>query len=144
VGDFLSAYWSQQWKSRKKVLKLYLIITMVITPVYLYLMGNASVFVFYVVCGLLGFASGYWAVFVSTASEQFGTNIRATVTTTVPNMVRGSLAILTLLLAYFRDSLGLNMIDAMFAVGVFTVAGAFLSLLGIKESYAKDLNYIET
>ena len=59
-------------------------------------------------------------------------------------MVRGSLAILTLLLAYFRDSLGLNMIDAMFAVGVFTVAGAFLSLLGIKESYAKDLNYIET
>lgn len=144
VGDFLSAYWSQQWKSRKKVLKLYLIITMVITPVYLYLMGNASVSIFYAVCGLLGFASGYWAVFVSTASEQFGTNIRATVTTTVPNMVRGSLAILTLLLAYFRDSLGLNMIDAMFAVGVITAAGAFLSLLGIKESYAKDLNYIET
>lgn len=108
------------------------------------MMSHASVGVFYFICALLGFASGYWAVFVTTASEQFGTNIRATVTTTVPNMVRGSLAILTFLLAFFRDSFGWNMIDSMFIVGVIAIAGAFLSLFGIKESYAKDLNYIES
>lgn len=144
LGDFLSAYLSQKLKSRKKVLKLYLLITVVITPVYLYMMSHASVSVFYFICALLGFASGYWAVFVTTASEQFGTNIRATVTTTVPNMVRGSLAILTFLLSFFRDSFGWNMIDSMFAVGIIAIAGAFLSLFGIKESYAKDLNYIES
>ena len=59
-------------------------------------------------------------------------------------MVRGSLAILTLLLSYFRDSLQMSMIDAMFLVGIISIAGAFLSLFGIKESYAKDLNYIES
>ncbi len=144
LGDFLSAYWSQKLKSRKKILVLYLIIAICITPVYLYMMSHASVGVFYFICALLGFASGYWAVFVTTASEQFGTNIRATVTTTVPNMVRGSLAILTFLLAFFRDSFGWNMIDSMFIVGVIAIAGAFLSLFGIKESYAKDLNYIES
>ncbi len=144
LGDFLSAYLSQKLKSRKKVLKLYLLITVVITPVYLYMMSHVSVGVFYFICALLGFASGYWAVFVTTASEQFGTNIRATVTTTVPNMVRGSLAILTFLLSFFRDSFGWNMIDSMFAVGIIAIAGAFLSLFGIKESYAKDLNYIES
>ncbi|HMR47322.1 MAG TPA: MFS transporter [Bacteroidia bacterium] len=144
LGDFLSAYWSQKLKSRKKILVLYLIIAICITPVYLYMMSHASVGVFYFICSLLGFASGYWAVFVTTASEQFGTNIRATVTTTVPNMVRGSLAILTFLLAFFRDSFRWNMIDSMFAVGIIAIAGAFLSLFGIKESYTKDLNYIES
>ena len=144
IGDFLSAYWSQKLKSRKKVLALYLLLAICITPVYLYMMSHATIAVFYFICALLGFASGYWAVFVTTASEQFGTNIRATVTTTVPNMVRGSLAILTLLLSYFRDSLQMSMIDAMFLVGIISIAGAFLSLFGIKESYAKDLNYIES
>ena len=132
IGDFLSAYWSQKLKSRKKVLALYLLLAICITPVYLYMMSHATIAVFYFICALLGFASGYWAVFVTTASEQFGTNIRATVTTTVPNMVRGSLAILTLLLSYFRDSLQMSMIDAMFLVGIILIAGSFLSFFCIK------------
>jgi MFS family permease len=143
AGDFLSAYWSQKWKSRKKVLVLFLLLTSAITPVYLYALDGASPVVFYIVCGLLGFASGYWAVFVTTSSEQFGTNMRATVTTTVPNMVRGSVAILSMLLSLFKEELGLSMINATFAVGLIAIAGAYLSLLGIRETYAKDLNFIE-
>ncbi len=143
VGDFLSAYWSQVWKSRKKALVLFLVLTTIATPVYLYLLNGASLVVFYSVCALLGFASGYWAVFVTTASEQFGTNLRATVTTTVPNMVRGSLALLTILLAWFKDSFGMSHINATMVVGIIAISIAYLSLLGLKETYAKDLNYIE-
>ncbi len=77
------------------------------------------------------------------ASEKFGTNLRATVTTTVPNMVRGSLAFLTFLLAYFKSSFGMNILNAAMLVGVIAFAMDFASLLGIKETYAKDLNYLE-
>lgn len=143
VGDFASAYLSQLWKSRKKVLLLFLIISSVITPLYLFYIQGASTNMFYFVCGLIGFASGYWAVFVTSASEQFGTNLRATVTTTVPNMVRGSLAILTVIVTFFREQLGYNMINATFAVGIIAFAIAYLSLFGIRESYAKDLDFTE-
>jgi MFS transporter, putative metabolite:H+ symporter len=143
AGDFLSAYWSQVWKSRKRVLLLFLILALVSTPVYLYMLTGASALVFYCVCGLLGFASGYWAVFVTVASEQFGTNLRATVTTTVPNMVRGSLALLTALLAFLKEGAGMNLIDATMMVGIIAFSIAFISLLGIKECYAKDLDYTE-
>ena len=144
VGDFLCAYLSQVWKSRKKALITFLIMTSVFAPVYLYMLDGATVFAFYCVCALLGFATGYWAVFVTTASEQFGTNLRATVTTTVPNMVRGSLAVLTLLLGYFKDSFGFSHINATMCVGLIAIGIAYLSLFGLKETYAKDLNYIES
>lgn len=144
VGDFLSAYWSQRWKTRKKVLLLFLILTSVITPIYLYALTGASANMFYFVCALLGFASGYWAVFVTTSSEQFGTNMRATVTTTVPNMVRGSVAVLSMLLAVFKDNFGMSLINATFFVGIIAISIAYLSLLGLKETYAKDLNFIES
>src|SRR5690606_2936795 len=143
LGDFTSAYLSQVWKSRKKALLLFLIISSIITPLYLFFINGASTELFYFVCGLIGFASGYWAVFVTSASEQFGTNLRATVTTTVPNMVRGSLAILTAMVTFLREQMAMNMIHAIFAVGIFSFAIAFLSLYGIKESYANDLDFIE-
>lgn len=143
VGDFLSAYWSQVWKSRRKVLLLFLILSIITTPIYLYGLHGATPILFYCVCAMLGFASGYWAVFVTVASEKFGTNLRATVTTTVPNMVRGSLALLTALLAWFKNRWGLNTLDATMLVGVFAFSIALVSLLGIKETYAKDLNYTE-
>jgi MFS family permease len=144
IGDFLSAYWSQRWKSRKKVLLLFLMLTAIMIPVYLYTLQGVSSGVFYFACALLGFSSGYWAVFVTTSSEQFGTNMRATVTTTVPNMVRGSLAILTFLLTLLKENFNMSMINATFFVGMLSLAIAFLSLFGLKETYAKDLNFIES
>lgn len=143
AGDFLCAYFSQLFKSRKKVLLAYILFTLILTPVYLYLIADSSVTVLYIMCGLLGFATGFWAVFVTTASEQFGTNLRATVTTTVPNMVRGSLALMTLTLSFFRHELGISFINSLLFVGVIVFGISLLSLWGMEETYAKELHYHE-
>ena len=94
-------------------------------------------------CCLFGFFTGFWAVFVTTSSEQFGTNIRATVTTTVPNMVRGSLALLTLILGFLRNQCHIDFINALFMVGILSFSISIFSLMGLDETYAKDLNYHE-
>jgi MFS transporter, putative metabolite:H+ symporter len=80
-------------------------------------------------------------VFVTVASEQFGTNIRATVTTTAPNFVRGSLVLVTLLFETLRGPLGLT--ASALTVGVLTIVIALVALLGLPETYGKDLDYVE-
>src|SRR5262249_14204946 len=94
AGDLASGAASQVFKSRRRVLLAFIALTGVSVALY-FTVGRASLFVFYSVCLLLGFATGYWAVFVTMASELFGTNIRATVTTTSPNFVRGAVVPLT-------------------------------------------------
>ncbi|MBL7925999.1 MAG: MFS transporter [Bacteroidia bacterium] len=143
LGDFACAYFSQRFKSRKKVLCFFIVGCAILTPVYLYGLNQASLLAFYIMCGLLGFFTGFWAVFVTTSSEQFGTNIRATVTTTVPNMVRGSLALLTAILGLLRFQCHINFIHALFIVGIIAFAVSLISLNGLDETYAKDLNYHE-
>ena len=96
---------------------------------------------FYFLCCLLGTASGYWALFVTMASEQFGTNVRATVTTTVPNFVRGSVVPLTLSFQALKNQYGI--IESALIVASVCVGLAFLALLGLKETYGKSLNYVE-
>ncbi len=142
-GDFLSGYLSQVFKNRKRIVKMYLIVTVIAVPVYLFSTGISSV-TFYLICAFLGLASGYWAVFVTIASEQFGTNIRSTVTTTVPNFVRGSLVMLTLLLNLLRKDFGVDLITACLVVGSISVAIAFLALSRMDETYGKNLDYIES
>jgi MFS family permease len=141
-GDFMSGYLSQVFKSRKKILFAYLIITVVVIPVYLFSHG-ISASMFYVICALMGIAAGYWAVFVTIASEQFGTNLRSTVTTTVPNFVRGSLVLLTLLRDVLRENLGMDLITSVLLVGIIALIFAFISLMGMHETFGKDLNYAE-
>lgn len=141
-GDFMSGYLSQVFKNRKRIILLYLLITVVMVPVYLYV-PHVSPVVFYIICALLGLASGYWAVFVTIASEQFGTNIRSTVTTTVPNFVRGSLVLLTLALNVFRKNLGIDLITSCLLVGIVAVTVAFIALRYLDETYGKDLDYVE-
>jgi MFS transporter, putative metabolite:H+ symporter len=89
----------------------------------------------------LGFATGYWALFVTIASEQFGTNIRSTVTNTVPNFVRGAVVPITLSFAALSKSFGV--IDAALWVGLVCLGLAFFATLYIKDSFSKDLNYFE-
>ncbi len=143
VGDFLCAYFSQVFKSRKKVLLAYILFCLFLVPVYLFLIKGSSLTVLYIVCGLLGFATGFWAVFVTTASEQFGTNLRATVTTTVPNMVRGSLALMTLILSFFRIQMGISFLVSLLMVGIIAFGLSLISLYGMEETYGKDLNYYD-
>jgi hypothetical protein len=142
-GDFMSGYLSQVLKNRKRVILLYLMITVIAVPIYLYSTEISSI-TFYLICALLGIASGYWAVFITIASEQFGTNIRSTVTTTVPNFVRGSLVVLTTMLGFFRNSLHFDLITGCLVIGIISVAIAFVALRKLEETYGKNLDYFES
>jgi MFS transporter, putative metabolite:H+ symporter len=139
-GDLSSGLLSQVLKSRKKVVLLFLFLTLAAIALY-FLQGSRSPAFFYGVCLLLGFASGYWAIFVTVAAEQFGTNLRATVATTVPNFVRGMVVPITLLFQLFRQYLGLE--GAALAVGAVCAIAAFTALSFLEETFHKDLDYYE-
>lgn len=140
VGDLLSGYLSQVFRSRKKIVIGYLIASATLAVVYV-TMQSTSITLFHTMCFLLGCATGYWALFVTIASEQFGTNIRATATTTVPNFVRGFVVPLTLSFAGLSSSAG--NIQAALIVGAVSIGLALIATLGIKETFGKDLNYVE-
>ncbi|MHB8907121.1 MAG: MFS transporter [Melioribacteraceae bacterium] len=139
-GDFASGFLSQIIKSRKKVVMIFISLTFLFVLVYLFASGLTPT-MFYGLCVVLGFSIGYWAVFVTTASEQFGTNLRSTVTTTVPNFIRGSVVPITLVFSYLRVSMG--MIHAALVVGIVSVLIAFFAAYKLEETYGKDLNYLE-
>jgi hypothetical protein len=103
--------------------------------------AGLSLTVFYAVCFLLGLGCGYWAVFVLMASELFGTNIRATAATTVPNFVRGSVVLVTLLFQALTTYLGIQ--GSAMAVGALTLVVGFLALGRLEDTYGKDLDYVE-
>ena len=139
-GDFTSGFLSQYFKSRKKIIACYIAFTFVFILIYLF-STNISLELFYTICVLLGLAIGYWAVFVTIAAENFGTNLRSTVTTTVPNFIRGSVVPITLLFSFLRGSMG--MIYAALLVGVITIIIAAISLYNLEETFGKDLNFVE-
>jgi MFS family permease len=139
-GDFASGFLSQLMKSRKKVVGIFIFLTSIFMLIYLFITG-LTIFLFYTLCVLMGFSIGYWAVFVTTASEQFGTNLRSTVTTTVPNFIRGSVVPITLVFDALRNSMG--MIYSALIVGVVSVLIALYALFYLKETYGTDLNFLE-
>jgi len=141
IGDFASGYLSQFWNSRKKVIITFILMAMLLMVVYLFVLQNISLFQGKLLISLLGFFGGYWAVFVTSSSEQFGTNLRATVTTTVPNFVRGALIPISLLFKYLIPSLGL--LNAAFVVGALCFGLAIWSISQLKESFGKSLNFTE-
>jgi MFS transporter, putative metabolite:H+ symporter len=140
LGDLLSGLLSQLLKSRKKVVFIYLALSLILMLVFLF-NSNVGVEYYKWMCFGLGFATGYWALFVTIASEQFGTNIRSTVTNTVPNFVRGAVVPITLSFAALSKSFGV--IDAALWVGLVCLGLAFFATLYIKDSFSKDLNYFE-
>ncbi|MCI0449556.1 MAG: MFS transporter [Chlorobi bacterium] len=140
IGDFSSGYLSQVFKSRKKIILWFIFLTNVLIVIYLFFNQFGS-FYFYTLCLLLGLTCGYWAVFVTNASEQFGTNLRATVTTTVPNFVRGSVVPVSLLFQFLSPMV--NIIYSAAIVASITLVLAYISVLKLEETYGKDLDYIE-
>lgn len=140
IGDLSSGLLSQFFKSRKKSIAVFLALTVIISVLYLK-MKAPSLNMFYLMCVFLGFSTGYWAVFVTVAAEQFGTNLRATVATTVPNFVRGSVIPLTLCFNFFSSSVGVISSAAIVGCGCFVISA--LALWGLEESFHKDLGYLE-
>lgn len=140
IGDFGSGLLSHLFKSRKKVLGGFLSLSALSTLAY-FTIGRSSLTAFYVVVVILGIASGYWAVFITVASEQFGTNIRATATTTAPNFVRGAVVLVTLSFQALKGSVGVLWSAAL--VGAVVLTLGFVSLLGLEETHGKDLDFTE-
>lgn len=140
-GDLLSGLLSQWLRSRKKVVLIYLCMSLCITTWLLFFSKGISAEMFYFQVFLLGFSTGYWAIFVTIASEQFGTNIRATVTNTVPNFVRGSVPLITGTFALLMPHTGV--ITAAGILGICSLVLAFAAVLYIRESFDKDLDYVE-
>ena len=140
IGDIASGVLSQMLKSRKKVVFLFLIMILLSSTWFLY-SGLSNAAALYQIAFVLGFSAGYWALFVTIASEQFGTNIRSTVTTTVPNFVRAAVVPLTLGFAFAKQSMGA--INAAYLVGLISIGIALFAIFQIKETFGKDLDYIE-
>lgn len=143
AGDLLAGLLSQVFKTRLKVIIGYLIFTVFMTGIFLFTMNGQSASYFYLICTLLGISTGYWALFVTIAAEQFGTNIRSTVTNTVPNFVRGAVIPITISFKELAKIESIGIYGATMIVGTICIGLAFISTLGLKESFGKDLNYIE-
>lgn len=140
VGDLSSGLISQWLKSRRKVVFLYILITLVFILLYLFNPSDSPA-VFYIICFGLGVGTGYWALFVTIAAEQFGTNLRATVATSVPNFIRGTVVPLVAIFSVLRPVLGITW--GAFAVGSFTIIIALIALKFLNETFARDLNFLE-
>jgi MFS family permease len=140
VGDIVAGVLAQVLRSRKMVMLIFLLLSAVSILIFLNAQGlNAEKFIWLSL--LLGFASGYWATFVTIASEQFGTNLRATVTTTVPNFVRGSVVAVTLSFQFLKTEVGI--LQSAMIVGFACVVISLIALNQLKETFHKDLDYIE-
>ncbi|MEO5931472.1 MAG: MFS transporter [Candidatus Kapaibacterium sp.] len=140
VGDLASGLLSQYLKSRKRVALIFILFCICTATLYFTAQG-VSLTTFYAICVILGLSGGYWAIFVTMASEQFGTNIRATVTTTVPNFVRGAVVPMTLLFRWGIDRVGILQSGAI--VGAAVIIIALIALYNLDETYSKDLDYLE-
>lgn len=140
AGDFLAGAASQWLKSRKKAILIFLIMSAISMLVF-FNSYNFTAGQFYVVMLMLGISSGFWAVIVTNAAEQFGTNLRATVATSVPNFIRGSLNIISLLYAWLGTMVGKLRSAQIVAVIVITIP--LIALYFTEETFSKDLDYVE-
>lgn len=139
-GDITSGLLSQYVKSRKKIVLWFILLTVAFILLYLFAPVKSLSF-FYVCTFSLGFGVGYWALFVTIAAEQFGTNLRSTVATTVPNFIRGTVLPLTLAFQFLAQYTGL--IYSALIVGVCTIIIALVALRTLRETFGRDLTFLE-
>ena len=141
VGDVLAGLLSQLLQSRKKTLYIFYLVTIVMIALYFMQNDHSTATSMYWITAGLGFGTGFWAIFVTMGAEQFGTNLRATAATTVPNMVRGSLPLMLLLFnalqAYF------SYVISGLLTGVVVMIVSIIATVLTEETFHKELNYVE-
>jgi len=143
VGDVTIGLVSQYFKSRKKALFLFYGFTIISCFLYFSTLNNSDSMM-YLICGLLGFSSGFWAIFVTMGAEQFGTNLRATAATTIPNMVRGALPLINLMfLDLFQETWGWNLIKSGIITGIVVMCIAIVAAWFTEETFRKKMNFLE-
>lgn len=142
IGDILIGFISQWLRSRKNALYLFYVITGLFMILFFTAQWNGTAAGMYWICAGLGFGTGFWAIFVTMGAEQFGTNLRATAATTIPNMIRGMLAIFIIplfkLLRGFTDYYTGGWMSAIIIMIITLVAAYYTN-----ETFGKDLNFIE-
>jgi MFS family permease len=141
IGDVFAGLLSQYLRSRKKTLYIFYALTALMMALYFLQNENTSATLLYLICAGLGFSTGFWAIFVTMAAEQFGTNLRATAATTVPNMVRGSLPLLLILFNWLQNFF--TYLTSGIITGGIVLLIALISASSTQETFGKDLNYIE-
>ncbi len=143
IGDILIGFISQAFKSRKKALLLFYIICIISLFVFFSAVNNSDNSM-YAICGVLGFSTGFWAIFVTMGAEQFGSNLRATAATTIPNVVRGILPLINMLfLDLFQKTWGWDIIKSGMITGAIVMTITMIAYYFTEETFSKDLNYLE-
>jgi hypothetical protein len=133
---------SQYFKSRKKALFLFYGLTIVSIILYFNCKNDSGM---YAACAALGFSAGFWAIFVTMGAEQFGTNLRATAATTIPNMVRGALPLMNLMFKdLFQDTWKWGIVQSGVTTGIIVMIIAIIAAWFTEETFHKDLDYVET
>lgn len=140
IGDIAIGLLSQYLKSRKKALFIFYGITVIGILLY-FMQGDGSAARMYAICALMGFGTGFWAIFVTMAAEHFGTNLRATAATTVPNVVRGALPLIVMLFQALQPAYGF--VNAAAITGAIVMTISIVAGLMTEETFGKDLNFLE-
>ena len=140
IGDFSSGFISHALHSRKKTILLFMIFTL-LGVILLLFSGQKTENMYYFYCAWIGLGTGFWAMFVTVAAEQFGTNIRSTAATTIPNVVRGMVPVMLLGFDYFKKSN--SVIISASIVGSIVFSIGFYAILTSKETHGKDLDFVE-
>lgn len=141
MGDFISAWISQIVKNRRVVIVFFMFTSLLAFLLFIetrLTLNEIEIFFLYI---LMSLGVGCWILCVTAASESFGTNLRATVTTAVPNFSRGSAVLTTLSIAGLKNYMSL--IEAVLWVGLVVFSLAFWAILSAPETFGKPLDYLE-
>lgn len=143
TGDITIGFVSHWLKSRKKALYIFYALTAIFIILYFTILWGASPVLMYSLCAALGFSIGFWAIFVTVGAEQFGTNLRATAATTIPNMVRGMVPLMLMLFQFLRNMNGVGYVKGAIFTGIIVFVLSWIAVLTSTETYHKDLDYEE-
>jgi len=140
LGDFFFGWLSQKLQNRKKTVTISLVCLLLGICTYL-MQSNVTPTAFYIICFLVGITTGYWIVLITWAAESYGTNIRATITTSLPNLIRGAAILLTSAFQYLNPRVGL--LQSAWIVGIVSVVISLIPLFFIRDTYGKNCDFLE-
>jgi MFS family permease len=138
AGDIAIGLLSQHLRSRKKALHVFYLITIVGMVVFF---TASTPWQLYLSTGIMGFGTGFWAVFITIGAENFGTNLRATAATTIPNMARGSLNMISALFLFLTSQI--SYLNSGIVTGVIVMLVTYWAIYGLQETFGRDLDFIE-
>ena len=144
VGDMSAGFFSNYIKSRKKTLLIFYAITSIFIFLFFALKGGGTALNMYLICMGLGFGSGISVLYITMSAEQFGTNLRATAAISIPNLVRGCLPLILLLFQFLRSGkVFADYITAAWVTGIIIMSIGFIAAMLTKESFGKELDFVE-